>query len=144
MALEAARDDFKRPPLLEDDEVEAILDTLDELESWAKDIREYAYNAAINGKQWNDWKLVAGRSNRVISDETKAAEILESNGYTDIWKQELLGIAALEKKIGKTQFNSLLSGVITKPAGKPTLVKRSDKRQELTITTAEQDFELQI
>jgi hypothetical protein len=136
MAL--ARYEFKKPPLLEDDEIEAILAKIDALVSWASDIKAYALDAALQGKQWRDWKLVAGRSNRKISNEVKASEILESNSYTDIYKHELLGITALEKAVGKERLSTLLGGLIIKPEGKPTLVPSSDKRP--AINTAADDF----
>ena len=37
---------------------------VDALVSWASDIKEYALQQAISGKEWNGWKLVEGRSNR--------------------------------------------------------------------------------
>ena len=40
MAL--AQYEFRQPPLLTDEEVETILGQLDELISWASDIKEYA------------------------------------------------------------------------------------------------------
>lgn len=40
--------------------------------------------------------------------------------------------------LGKNKFNELLSGFITKPQGKPTLVPESDKRPALN--TAKDDF----
>jgi hypothetical protein len=42
--------------------------------------------------------------------------------------------------LGKKRFAELLDGLIEKPAGKPTLVPLSDKRQEISITTAADDF----
>ena len=68
-AMEQAKLDFKRPPLLEDDEVESILDRIDSLVSWASDIKDFALQAALGGKQWNGYKLIEGRSNRSIEDE---------------------------------------------------------------------------
>ena len=44
--------DFKLPPLLEDSEIEYILSRADELVAWASDIKEYALQQAISGKEW--------------------------------------------------------------------------------------------
>lgn len=44
----------------------------------------------------------------------------------------------MQKLLGKSRFNELLSAYIRKPQGKPTLVPDSDKRP--AINTAKQDF----
>ncbi len=67
--LELARYHFKLPPLLEDDEIESILGKLDDLSSWATDIKEYALRAALGGKEWQGNKLIEGRSNRRYTDD---------------------------------------------------------------------------
>ena len=50
--LTLAQYDFKLPPLLEDSEIEYILSRADELVAWASDIKEYALQQAISGKEW--------------------------------------------------------------------------------------------
>ena len=47
--LVLAKYDFKLPPLLEDEEVEEILSSIDDLVVWASDIKEYALQPAICG-----------------------------------------------------------------------------------------------
>lgn len=51
--LMLAQYDFKLPPLLEDSEIEYILSRVDELVAWVSDIKEYALQQAISGKEWN-------------------------------------------------------------------------------------------
>ena len=65
--LKLAQHDFKLPPLLTDTEIEVILGNVDELVSWASDIKEYALQQALSGKEWSGFKLVEGRSNRRYS-----------------------------------------------------------------------------
>jgi hypothetical protein len=79
--MELARFDFKLPPLLSDQEVEIILGKVDDLVSWASDIKEYALQAAVSGKQWNGWKLVEGRANRKYINEQVVAEVVRAAGY---------------------------------------------------------------
>jgi hypothetical protein len=67
MAL--AQYDFKLPPLLEDSEVEDVLSKIGLLVSWANDIKAYALQAALGGKEWKGWKLVEGRSIRKYKNE---------------------------------------------------------------------------
>ena len=45
--LKLAQHDFKLPPLLTDTEIEVILGKVDELVSWASDIKEYALQQAL-------------------------------------------------------------------------------------------------
>ena len=135
MAL--ARYDFQPPPLLEDDEVASILDHIDELISWATDIKEYALQASLCGKRWNGWKLVEGRSNRRYKDEKAVVQAVTAAGY-DPYEISLRGVSAMEKVLGKTIFHELLGSLVEKPQGKPTLVPENDKRP--AINTARNDF----
>ncbi len=136
--LELARYDFAKPDELEDTEIEAILGKVDDLISWASDIKDYALDAALSGKKWTDYKLVAGRSTRKYTNEGDVAEAVEAAGY-DPYEKKVLGITAMSKMLGKQKFEEILGSFIEKPAGKPTLVLRTDKRKELN-TTAKEDF----
>ena len=135
--LQLAQYDFKQPPLLEDSEIENILSHVDELVAWASDIKEYALQQAVNGKEWNGWKLVEGRSNRKYSNEAAVIKAVTNAGF-DPYEKKLLGITSMQKLLGKSRFNELLSAYIEKPQGKPTLVPESDKRP--AINNAKSDF----
>lgn len=135
--LELARYDFAMPSTLGDEEIEAILSKADALVSWASDVKEYALQQEVSGKEWHDWKLVEGRSNRRYVNENAVAETVEKAGY-DPYEHKVLGITAMTKLLGKTKFEEMLSGFIEKPQGKPTLVPMSDKRP--AIHTAANDF----
>lgn len=135
--LELAQYEFKLPPVLADDEIEEILGKIDDLVAWALDIKEYALQSAVSGKQWNGWKLVEGRSNRKYVDETAVAGMVSAAGY-DPYEYKVLGITAMTTLLGKKRFEELLGGCVEKPQGKPTLVPESDKRP--AIHDAQQDF----
>lgn len=135
--LELARYDFEMPVSLQDNEIEAILTKIDELVSWAGDIKEFALQQAVSGKEWRDWKLVEGRSNRKYVNEKSVAEKVASAGY-DPYEHKVMGITAMTKLLGKSKFEELLSGLTHKPQGKPTLVPKSDKRP--VMNTAANDF----
>jgi hypothetical protein len=138
--LNLARFEFSFPPILTDDDIEGILAKLDDLTTWANNIKFYAWEAAVNhGKQWNGFKLVEGRSNRKYTDENAAAEAVKSVGYRDIYRQSLITITEMEKLLGKKQFAEVLGELVLKPQGKPTLVPISDKRPAIS-TPAKQDF----
>ncbi len=137
--LELAKYDFETPAMLDDVEIEAVLSKVDELVSWAADVKEFALHAAISGKAWTDWKLVEGRSNRkYVSDEAVATAVTEA-GYNP-YEEKLLGVTAMTALLGKKNFVEVIEsrGLIEKPQGKPVLVPMSDKRPALN--TAKQDF----
>ena len=142
--LELAQYDFKMPDILEDAEIEMILSKVDDLVSWASDIKEYALLQAVNGKQWHDWKVVEGRSNRKYTDEVLVADKVKDAGF-DPYEHKILGITAMTKLLGKNKFEDLLGGFIEKPKGKPTLVPMSDKRPALSkAADAADDFKEEI
>ena len=132
-----ARYDFKLPPLLEDDEIEDILIHIDDLVAWASDIKEYALQQAISGKEWTGLKLVEGRSNRKYTNED-AVVVAVRNAGLDPYEHKVLGVTAMQKLLGKSLFDELLAAYIEKPQGKPTLVPESDKRP--AMNTANIDF----
>lgn len=139
--LELAKHEFAKPPLLSDEEIQNILGILDDLTAWAKDIKDYAEDAAINhGKSWSGFKLVEGRSIRRYTDEAAVAEAAKLHGYKDIYKQSLITITEMEKLLGRREFNEILGDLVYKPLGKPTLVPITDKRPAINTTTATDDF----
>ena len=135
--LMLAQYDFKLPPLLEDTEIEVILSRADQLVSWINDIKEYALQQAISGKEWTGFKLVEGRSNRRYTDEAAVTQAVTNAGF-DPYERKLLGITAMQKLLGKSRFDELLSPYIEKPQGKPSLVPESDKRP--VMNNAKTDF----
>ena len=135
--MELARYDFRLPPLLEDEEVEDILGKIDALIAWASDIKDYALQAAVSGKEWRGYKLVEGRSNRKYTDEAVVAGAVTAAGY-DPYEHKILGVTAMTTLLGRKRFEEVLGGYIEKPQGKPTLVPESDMRPALN--TAKADF----
>lgn len=135
--LALARYEFQSPALLDEEEVADILGKVDALTAWASDVKEYALQQAISGKEWTGWKLVEGRSNRKYTSEAAVATTVEGAGF-DPYERKVLGVTAMQKMLGKTRFEELLAPYIEKPQGKPTLVPESDKRP--AMNTAKNDF----
>lgn len=135
--LELARYDFAMPAMLEDEEIEAILPKLDQLTSWASDLKDYALQKALSGKKWSGYKLVAGRANRKYVNNAAVAAAVEAAGF-DPYERRILGITAMTSMLGRKKFDELLGGLVERPQGKPTLVPQSDKRPE--INSAAEDF----
>ncbi|WP_049042355.1 DUF2800 domain-containing protein [Clostridium sporogenes] len=138
--MELAKYDFQEPNTLDNNDIAFILGKADELINWAKDVQEYALEQALQGEEFDGFKVVEGRSNRKWADEEKIGEILLGQGFLEniIYTKKLTGITNMEKAIGKKEVNRLLGDYITKPQGKPTLATITDKRP--VYNSAEADF----
>lgn len=134
VAFEVIEESAMDKAILTDDEIEAVLDKLDTTEAWISDIRSYVLNRAISdGKKWKGFKLVESRTIRKITDQVKALERLEANGYDrdDVTTLKLKGLTELEKILTKKRFNELIGDLVEKPVGQPTLAKETDRRPEI-------------
>ena len=141
--LRIAQLEFKDAPLLTEDEIADILGQSSKIASWLKSVEEYALVKALSGTRWKGYKLVEGKSARKYSDPDAVAKKLITNDIPEaiIYNKSLLGITAMEKAITKKTFNSLLSDLVIKPNGSPTLVPASDIRQEINnLQSAINDF----
>ena len=136
-AMELAAYDFTDAPTLDETEIAAILPQIDALVSWASDIKDYALAQALSGTAYPGFKIVEGRSNRRYTNPEVVASVVEKAGY-DPYEKKLLGITAMQRQLGKKQFDSLLGGYIEKPQGKPVLAPVTDTRPE--YNTAANDF----
>lgn len=139
---EAARYDFAVPATLTADEIADILETSADTLNWLKALKEYALKEALAGEQYPGFKLVYGRSNRVIGDEAAVAAGLLDLGYSEdeIYKRELLTITGLEGLVGSDVLAKHFSEFIVKPKGSPTLVPASDNRPGLGQESAKNEF----
>jgi hypothetical protein len=54
------------------------------------------------------YKVVEGRSKRVFTDTKAVVDTAVANGYTDLYKQQLITLTEFEKMMGKKRFNELL------------------------------------
>lgn len=129
---------------LEDFEISDILLRAKNIKTWLDGLESYALGKALDGYDWPGMKLVEGRSNRKITDDAIAANNLLNAGFgaDEIYKpQALRSITDLEKLCGKKMFSELMSGVIEKPPGKPTLVSADDKRQAIELQNVKNDFD---
>lgn len=130
--MELAKYDFEEPALLDNNDVAYILSKIDELVNWAGDVKEFALEQALNGEEYDGFKVVEGRSNRKYADTEAIVEILRDNNFNDpdIFKpSELITLTNMEKLVGKKKLTELIGDYIVKPPGKPTLVPITDKRE---------------
>ena len=116
---------------LTDDEIGDILMRAQTLGNWVGALEEYVRDKLLHGGEVRGWKLVEGRSVRVIAEPDTAFAKLEAAGFESdmLYERKPLGLTALEKLCGKKKLTELIGQYITKPSGKPTLVPESDKRK---------------
>ena len=136
--LEHLKDTYQNSMELTPDELARLLPIAEHIQDWAKELKNYMSDQAINnGVTFHGYKVVAGRSTRVIDDPAALANALQGAGYQDIYK--LKDLTDLENMVGKNKFAKLSEGLISKPDGKPTLVPVSDKRPEYVLFDDDDD-----
>ena len=134
-----AKYDFEMPAELQDYEIDAILMVADRLVEWVSDVKDYALSEALQGKSYEHFKVVEGRSNRKYTSEEAVAQAVTDAGF-DPYEHKVLGITAMSAMLGKKRFEELLGDLTFKPPGKPVLVSTSDKRPAMK-NAAQEDFQ---
>ena len=145
--LEIARQDFAGldPELMSDSQIAVVLTKAADAIKWLNDVSAYALTqATTKGRVFDGFKLVEGRSNRVISNPDELAKRLVAQGVPEavLYERSMLGLTALEKAVGKKALAEAAGDdLITKPPGKPVLVHNSDKREAInSVASAISDF----
>ena len=133
---------FKQPGLIPLTELSTILPTLNRISSWIEAVFAFVSSEAINhGVPIPGYKVVEGRSKRVFTDTKAVVDTAVANGYTDLYKQQLISLTEFEKLMGKKKFNELLGIYVAKPPGKLTLVPEDDPREPVDLSnTPDQEF----
>ena len=126
--------DFEEKPeplLLSDEEVVDLIGKIDTYKSWIESVNKYVYDRAIQGYKWEGYKLVAGRTSRVIKDEAKIRQTLLNEFLEDeVLNIKLKGIGDLEKLLGKKVFSARFGDAIESRPSAPKLVPESAKGVE--------------
>ncbi|MCD7825525.1 MAG: DUF2800 domain-containing protein [Clostridiaceae bacterium] len=132
---------FKQPAFLSKGELEEILPTLNRISSWIDAVFAFVSSEAINhGVRWKGWKVVEGRSVRRFTDTKAVEDAAAMEGYTQLYRQQMLSLTEIEKLMGKKRFREILGKFVEKPPGKLALVRETDPRPEVDLTTAEDEF----
>lgn len=122
------------PRLISLEELGTFLEHGKDIESWYKDIKEYALSESLAGAEVPGWKAVEGRGSRVFQDGDIAIQTLINGGVDEsiLYERKVITLAQIEKAIGKKAFNELVGDQVVKNPGKPTLVVDTDKRPRIT------------
>ena len=133
---------FKTPGLVGFQELVKVLPTLNRISSWIESVFAFVSGEAINhGVPVEGYKVVEGRSKRVFTDVKAVVDAAAKEGYTDVYKQELLSLTEFEKMMGKKRFVEILGEFVAKPPGKLALVPESDPRPAVDLSAAADEFE---
>ena len=133
---------FKHPGLVPISELAQLLPMLNRISSWIESVFAFISSEAINhGVPIPGYKVVEGRSKRVFTDTKGVVDTAVANGYTDLYKKQLITLTEFEKMMGKKKFAELLGKYVTKPPGKLSLVPESDPREAVELNSSpEQEF----
>lgn len=133
----------KKPPLISNEEMGQYLETGSGVAKWLSELQDTALKECLDGRDVPGWKAVEGRGNRIWTDLDTAFAALEASGMEEaiLWERKPVTPPALEKILGKKEFEVQALEYVTKTKGKPTLVKDSDSREAVTNkVTAEEAF----
>ena len=128
---------FKNPGLVPISELAQLLPTLNRIGSWIEAVFSFMSSEAINhGVPIPGYKVVVGRSKRVFTDTKAVVDAAVANGYTDLYKKQLITLTEFEKMMGKKKFAELLGKYVTKPPGKLALVPEDDPREPVALNNS--------
>lgn len=124
------------------DELGDLYTKVMELKPWMDKLDKKVESLLKKKQSVKGWKLVAGRSNRVLTDADKAYEVLSKESGVDLsmfYSKVPITLTAASKLVGKKVFDEVCAPYIDKPPGKPTVAPESDPRR--SINSAVSDFE---
>ncbi|WP_434310190.1 DUF2800 domain-containing protein [Hominifimenecus sp. rT4P-3] len=131
----------KKPPLITNEELGKYLTQGEDIAKWLKDLQACALSECLAGKEVPGWKAVEGRGSRDWADLDTAFNALREGGIDDaiLWERKPLTPPALEKVLGKKEFDLKAGNYVVKNPGKPTLARDTDKREAISnkVTAAE-------
>jgi len=129
---ELAKQEFKDPPLLDEEEVSEVLVKAQQLRTWVSDVEDYALSRAVEQNIVPPgYKLSTTTTHRKISDSALAATVLVEKGMDPavIWEQPKLKSLAQLEKLNK-QVKTWLGDLVQRPEGSPKLVKAKEDAKE--------------
>ena len=105
-----------------------LLNQLQLVEHTIKAVREKATAELLSGGDIPGWKLVEGRTQRRWKSADDVTAVLTELDVDAYKPREVRSVADVEKELSKHVFQNRLQQLVTKPEGRPTLAKQSDKR----------------
>jgi hypothetical protein len=140
LSMELARASFDdgvpSPTGFADDELGAILNRAEEIESWIKSVRGEVSRRLDLGAEIPGWKLAQKRAMRRWADKEAAEKFLYESGLdvTDIYEPaEVRSPAQAEKVLKKYGFDpKVIEPLVTRESSGTTLVREGDPRPKVS------------
>lgn len=140
-------DKLPKPETLTKEEIEGLLPYCDIIEKYVKGLKEFALSEAVKGQSFKGYKVVEGKSIKQWTAPDKALAVLIEESGVDramfFKSPEMISPSQAEDVITSKLMREIIAkhpDLITKPAGKPTLVPESDKRPAIGLSRALDDF----
>ena len=132
-------------PTLPPWKISDILKSEPMISAWLRAVKDRALSSLLDGEEVPGFKVVEGKlGNRAWTSEEEVINALSQAGVSpeDYLETRLRSPAGLDKAIGKKKVAELLSNLIDRSPGAPTVVPESDKRKPLDrLAEARKDFE---
>ena len=131
-------------PVLAPHEVAEVLAMEPLVSLWLKRVKDQAMNTMLNGGEIPGYKVVEGRQGaRRWTDEHRVAELLDTAGYTrdEYTTTTIFSPAGMDKALGKARAAELLSDLVERAPGAPTIAPESDKRPTYDRTAEFENLE---
>lgn len=133
-ALKAAAEVFRvysAIPQVTPKELAQALEKIQEIQTYAQQVQKFAEQELLHGRPFPGYKLVSGRSIRRWENEKKAELWLLGNSaipQNKLYAKKFISPAQAEKLDRILKKTPDFEKLITKPEGKPQLVKEDDPR----------------
>lgn len=132
-------------PTLPPWKISDILKSEPMISAWLRAVKDRALSSLLDGEEVPGFKVVEGKlGNRAWTSEEEVINALSQAGISpdDYLETRLRSPSGLDKAIGKKKVAELLSNLIDRSPGAPTVVPESDKRKPLDrLAEARKDFE---
>ena len=125
---ELAKQDFKNPRLLSEEEISEVLVKAQNLKTWCNDVEEFALNRAVDSNIIPiGFKLGTTVTHRKITDQALAAAVLINHGMSkeQIFEPPKMKSISVLEKMDKSIVPKLGS-LIARPEGSPKLVRSKE------------------
>lgn len=128
--------DPKQDPFIDPVEFGQLVKMAEDADTWAKAVRQTAYNELRKGRHIDGYKLVEKRRTRVWTDEAAAAERMRSAGLNDPYDRAILSPAKAEKSVKELGGSPKdLADLIEARSSGFTLAPASDKRAAVNLSS---------
>ena len=125
---ELAKQEFKAPALLDEEEISEVLVKAQNLKSWVNDVEEFALNRAVEKDIIPPgFKLGTTVTHRRITDQALAAAVLINHGLSkeQIFEPPKMKSISVLEKMDKSIVPKLGS-LVARPEGSPKLVRAKE------------------